>query len=44
LGSSLYGPASTLVALERAVRATGYSLSLVTTLEGQAGIAQEVWR
>jgi DNA-binding LacI/PurR family transcriptional regulator len=44
LGSSLYGPASTLVALERAVRATGYSLSLVTTLEGQAGIAQGVWR
>ena len=42
LGSSLYGPASTLVALERAVRATGYSLSLVTTLEGQAGIAQGV--
>jgi DNA-binding LacI/PurR family transcriptional regulator len=44
LGSSLYGPASTLVALERAVRSTGYSLSLVTTQEGQAGIAQEVWR
>jgi DNA-binding LacI/PurR family transcriptional regulator len=42
LGSALYGPASTLVALERAVRGTGYSLSLVTTIEGQAGVAQGV--
>ncbi|GAA4723286.1 LacI family transcriptional regulator [Phytohabitans rumicis] len=40
LGSALYGPAQTLVALERAVRGVGYSLSLVTILEGQAGITQ----
>lgn len=37
LGSTLYGPASTLVALERAARSTGYSLSIVCTLEGEPG-------
>ena len=33
LGSALYGPASLLVALERAARSTGYALSLVNTFE-----------
>ncbi|MEU7837774.1 LacI family DNA-binding transcriptional regulator [Nonomuraea sp. NPDC049129] len=37
LGSTLYGPAATLVALERAARRTGYSLSIVCTLEGEPG-------
>jgi len=35
LGSPLYGPSSMLFALERAARTTGYSLSLVSTLEGE---------
>jgi DNA-binding LacI/PurR family transcriptional regulator len=34
LGSPLYGPASTLIELERGARSTGYSLSVVTTFEG----------
>lgn len=34
LGSTLYGPASMLMELERAARSTGYSLSIVTTFEG----------
>ena len=34
LGSALYGPASMLFELERAARSTGYSLSVVTTFEG----------
>src|SRR3712207_5238098 len=34
LGSALYGPASMLMQLERAARSTGYSLSIVTTFEG----------
>jgi DNA-binding LacI/PurR family transcriptional regulator len=34
LGSVLYGPASMLFELERAARSTGYSLSVVTTFEG----------
>ena len=34
LGSPLYGPASMLMELERAARSTGYSLSIVTTFEG----------
>ena len=34
LGSPLYGPASMLIELERAARSTGYSLSIVTTFEG----------
>ncbi|MCW6008953.1 LacI family DNA-binding transcriptional regulator [Micromonospora sp. CPCC 205371] len=37
LGSALYGPSSTLVALERRARETGYALSIVHTLEGQDG-------
>ncbi|SEG99986.1 DNA-binding transcriptional regulator, LacI/PurR family [Nonomuraea solani] len=37
LGSSLYGPSSMLVALERHARKIGYSLSVVNTLEGEAG-------
>ncbi len=40
LGSALYGPASMLFELERAARSTGYSLSVVTTFEGDpAGVA-----
>src|SRR5918997_6911034 len=40
LGSALYGPASMLFELERAARGTGYSLSIVTTFEGDpAGVA-----
>jgi DNA-binding LacI/PurR family transcriptional regulator len=35
LGSSLYGPATLLAELERAVRDTAYSLSVVSTVEGQ---------
>src|SRR4029453_12074695 len=34
LGSPLYGPASMLIELERSARSTGYSLSVVTTFEG----------
>jgi DNA-binding LacI/PurR family transcriptional regulator len=34
LGSPLYGPASMLIELERAARSTGYSLTIVTTFEG----------
>ncbi|MEJ3745672.1 LacI family DNA-binding transcriptional regulator [Actinomycetes bacterium KLBMP 9797] len=37
LGSSLYGPASTLIALEREARRIGYALSVVNTFEGDAG-------
>jgi DNA-binding LacI/PurR family transcriptional regulator len=37
LGSALYGPASLLVALERAARSTGYALSLVNTFENDPG-------
>jgi DNA-binding LacI/PurR family transcriptional regulator len=40
LGSALHGPASMLFELERAARSTGYSLSVVTTFEGdRAGVA-----
>jgi DNA-binding LacI/PurR family transcriptional regulator len=40
LGSALYGPASMLFELERAARGMGYSLSIVTTFEGDpAGVA-----
>lgn len=43
LGSALYGPASQLAAIERAARGTGYSLSIVSTLEGEVGgIAEAV--
>ncbi|TDD35704.1 LacI family transcriptional regulator [Nonomuraea terrae] len=34
LGSSLYGPASMLIALERHAREVGYALSVVNTMEG----------
>ncbi|MEN3358784.1 MAG: hypothetical protein V7637_2766 [Mycobacteriales bacterium] len=43
LGSSLYGPATLLAELERAVRDTAYSLSVVSTVEGQPrGIADAI--
>lgn len=43
LGSALFGPASILFELERAARSTGYSLSVVTTFEGDpAGVAGAV--
>ena len=41
LGSGLFGPSSLLVALERAARDTGYSLSIVHTLEGARGSLAE---
>jgi DNA-binding LacI/PurR family transcriptional regulator len=37
LGTSLYGPASLLVALERAAHESGYALTIVCTLEHQVG-------
>jgi DNA-binding LacI/PurR family transcriptional regulator len=37
LGTALYGPASLMIALERATRSTGYSLSVVNTVEGDPG-------
>lgn len=43
LGTALYGPASLLMGIERAVRDTGYTLRVVSTLEGDlAGIAGAV--
>jgi DNA-binding LacI/PurR family transcriptional regulator len=43
LGTALYGPASLLMGVERAVRDTGYALRVVNTLEGDpAGIAGAV--
>src|SRR5438552_5094806 len=33
LGTALYGPASLLMGIERAVRATGYALRVVNTME-----------
>src|SRR5690242_7895921 len=43
LGTALYGPASLLVGIERAVRGTGYALRVVNTLEGDpAGLAGAV--
>jgi DNA-binding LacI/PurR family transcriptional regulator len=35
LGTALYGPASLLIALERATRAAGFSFTVANTLEGQ---------
>ncbi|THV42686.1 LacI family transcriptional regulator [Glycomyces buryatensis] len=35
LGTAMYGPASLLVALERATRAAGFSFMVANTLEGQ---------
>ncbi|MFD4553954.1 LacI family DNA-binding transcriptional regulator [Streptomyces sp. NPDC058469] len=37
LGTALYGPASLLMGVERAVRDTGYALRVVNTMEGDAG-------
>jgi len=37
LGSALFGPATLLVALERAARQTGYALSIVNTFEDEQG-------
>jgi DNA-binding LacI/PurR family transcriptional regulator len=34
LGTALFGPSTQLVAIERALRTTGYSVSIVNTLEG----------
>jgi DNA-binding LacI/PurR family transcriptional regulator len=34
LGTALFGPSTQLVAIERALRSTGYSVSIVNTLEG----------
>jgi DNA-binding LacI/PurR family transcriptional regulator len=43
LGTALYGPASLLMGIERAVRRTGYALRVVSTVEGDpAGIAAAV--
>ncbi|RRR86091.1 LacI family DNA-binding transcriptional regulator [Streptomyces sp. RP5T] len=43
LGTALYGPASLLMGLERAVRDTGYTLRVVNTVEGDStGIAGAV--
>jgi DNA-binding LacI/PurR family transcriptional regulator len=45
LGTGLYGPASLLMGVERAVRDTGYALRVVNTMEGDpAGIAGAVAR
>jgi DNA-binding LacI/PurR family transcriptional regulator len=41
LGSALYGPASMLVALERATRAAGLSFMVANTPEGQPEAVQE---
>jgi DNA-binding LacI/PurR family transcriptional regulator len=37
LGSALFGPSSLLIAIERAARSTGFTLSVVNTFEGDAG-------
>lgn len=43
LGTALYGPASLLMGIERAVRDTGYALRVVSTMEGDpAGVAGAV--
>ncbi|MFE1923824.1 LacI family DNA-binding transcriptional regulator [Streptomyces asoensis] len=43
LGTALYGPASLLMGVERALRDTGYALRVVNTVEGDpAGIAGAV--
>jgi len=43
LGTALYGPASLLMGIERAVRDTGYALRVVNTMEGDpAGVAGAV--
>jgi DNA-binding LacI/PurR family transcriptional regulator len=43
LGTALYGPASLLMGIERAVRGTGYALRVVSTVEGDpSGISVAV--
>ncbi|MDX5569919.1 LacI family DNA-binding transcriptional regulator [Streptomyces sp. ID05-04B] len=43
LGTALYGPASLIMGVERAVRDTGYALRVVNTVEGDpAGVAPAV--
>jgi DNA-binding LacI/PurR family transcriptional regulator len=43
LGTALYGPASLLMGIERAVRDAGYTLRVVNTMEGdEAGVAGAV--
>src|SRR3954462_7531781 len=43
LGTALYGPASLIMGVERAVRDTGYALRVVNTLEGDpTGVAGAV--
>ncbi len=37
LGTAFFGPSTQLVAIERALRSTGYSLTIVNTLEGDTG-------
>ncbi|HEX2145492.1 MAG TPA: LacI family DNA-binding transcriptional regulator [Glycomyces sp.] len=41
LGSALFGPASLLVALERATRAAGFSFMVANTIEGQPDAIQD---
>jgi DNA-binding LacI/PurR family transcriptional regulator len=40
LGTPLYGPASVLIALQRAAESAGYSLSIATTREGEDNAVQ----
>ena len=37
LGTAFFGPSTQLVAIERALRSTGYSLTIVNTMEGDTG-------
>jgi DNA-binding LacI/PurR family transcriptional regulator len=37
LGTAFFGPSTQLVAIERTLRSTGYSLSMVNTMEGDSG-------
>jgi DNA-binding LacI/PurR family transcriptional regulator len=37
LGTAFFGPSTQLVAIERGLRSTGYSLSIVNTMEGDSG-------
>jgi DNA-binding LacI/PurR family transcriptional regulator len=40
LGAALYGPASVLIALQRAAESAGYSLAIATTREGETQAVQ----
>lgn len=44
LGTALYGPASMLIALERATRAAGFSFTVASTLEGQDKVSPAIER